>query len=356
MASQRFAALILAGMLVAPLAACGGGDDKGASVGGSADDAAFVSGLCKSASTLSASVEKSFSGPTPAGLGEALVQLLKALVQPMQQFSADFDKLHPPSDLADWHKQTSAQLSAAAKALRDGKYDDSSLQGLSTSPIPDMPEAARQRLESIAAKTGACKQANPFEPSAARGSGAATPALTDAATRTWKGKFGTLAFNSDGSATFEIKNCGTEFPSDAPFGVIDTCQPDTYAGRLKVGSYQYTLSDSSGAGVVLPAYVDKSKRLHVGLGTVSPFGPGQKGTVQLADFGTLTVDGNKCSKKELPSSKESKSIRCTWTKDQGQDVLEFDNDFNGKDHLVILKDEGLAVSPAIFVASFEQQK
>jgi hypothetical protein len=355
------ARFILAGLfLAAPVAACGGGDSKASTGGaGSSADTAYVTGLCQSFAAFSDSIEKSFSGPTPSDIGDAFAQLFKAMVQPTQQFSDAFGKLQPPSDLADWHKNTATQLAAAAKALKSGKFDDPALQGLSNSPIPDMPDAPRQRLEAIATKTDACKKANPFDTSLAggsTGSGSATPALKDAAAGSWTGKFGSLVFNSDGTAKFELMNCGTESPSNAPFGVVDTCSPDTYAGTISVGSYQYTFKDGAAAGTVLQAYIDKDKRLHIGVGTVAPFGPGQKGTVESFAGGVLKVDGDKCTKQSFASSKDSKDAHCTWKKQEGKDVLEFDDDFGGRDQLVILGDEGLAVSPAIYVAAFDRLK
>ena len=354
-----FAALLVA----APLAACGGGDNTAATGGGgSGADKAYVTGLCNGFAAFSTSLEKAFSGPTPADLGAAFTQLFKAMVQPIQQFSDAFGKLQPPADLADWHKTTATQLAAAAKALKDGKFDDPTLQGLSNSPIPNMPDAPRQRLEAIAAKTDACKKANPFDTSlgggssGSSGSRAATPALKDAAKGTWSGKFGTIVFNADGTAKFDIKNCGTESPSNAPFGAVDTCSPDSYTGKLTVGSYEYILADSSGAGMHFQAYVAKDKRLHVGIGTVSAFGPGQKGVVESFAGGVLKVDGNKCTKQSFADSKNGKDAHCTWKKEDGKDVLEFDDDFGGKDQLVILGDEGLAVSPTIYVAAFDQGK
>jgi hypothetical protein len=341
-------------------AGCGGDDSAD---GASSDvDRAFVTGLCQEVSALSAGVEKSLAGPTPADLGEAIEQLFSALVEPMQGFADGFGKLTPPEDLADWHKNTATQLAAAAKALKAGRFDDPSLESLSKSPIPDMPEAARKRLEAIAATMGACKADNPFETSTANGSGgtlvseAPTPALKDAASGTWTGKFGTLTFNPDGSGKFDIKNCGIVSPSDAPFGATDTCDPDSYSGKVEVGTYQYILRSSNGVGSIFDAYVDKDGRLHVGIGTVSPFGPGQKGSIKLFASGTLNVDGGTCTMQSFSNSKDRKPVTCRWSKEDGKDVLEFDNGFNGTDKVVILPDEGLAVSPNIYVAAFDKKK
>jgi hypothetical protein len=348
-------AILLGGSLSA---GCGGGS-KSPAGGGSGTDEEFVVGLCQGISKFAASMEKSLAGPTPADFGEAFAQIFKAMVKPTQEFAADFAKLKPPPDLVEWHKKTSQQLSAAAKALKEGKLDDPALEGLSESPIPDMPAAAQQRLAPMAREAAGCKDQNPFEATPSRSSSgsqaAATSALKEAATGTWTGKFGTLTFRPDGTATFVIKNCGTVSPSDAPFGVEDTCKPDTYTGTIDVTAYRYTFKDGASRGTTFQAYVDSGKRLHLGVGTVSAFGPGQKGTVDLFASGSMQVDGSKCTKRSLSNSKDSKAVPCSWSKEQGQNVLEFEDSFGGKDKLVVLEQEGLAVSPNIFVASFERK-
>ena len=363
------ASLVLALVLIvlaAPIAAACGGDDSSSSTGptgGSDRDQAFVTGLCKSFSTFSNDVEKALAGPTPSDLAKAFEMVFTALVGPMQQFSQSFAKLEPPDDLASWHKDASKQLAAAAKALKDGKFDDPSLQGLSRSPIPDMPAGPRDRLSAISAKTSDCKQFDPFAAatngggsSGGSGSDVPTKALKDAATGTWTGKFGTLVFNTDGTATFDIKNCGTVTPSSAPFGVVDTCSTDRFAGTLEVGTNSYILREKGGAGSVFGAYVDKDGRLHVGLGDVSAFGPGQKGTITIFAAGTLTVDGTKCTRVPFSGGKDTKQVTCSWKKEQGQDVLEYDNGSGGTEKLVILSAEGLAAEPSTFVSVFDKKK
>lgn len=347
-----FAAVLLAGPV---LSACGGGDDD--SGGGTGSDQAYVTGLCKSIGQFSDAMEAAFAGPTPADLGDAFAQLFAAMAKPLQQFSDSFAKLNPPSDLADWHKKTAKQLSDAAKALKDGNLDDPSLAGLGDSPVPDMPEKPRDRLNGLADKTKECGELNPFDQSSGSGSSGSskpTQALVDAANGTWTGRFGTLTFNSDGTAKFELKNCGTDESSGKPFGVVDDCTPQTYSGKLKAGnnSYQFTSGDT--AGISLDAYVAKDKTLHIGVGTISEFS-GQKGTIDVFAAGILSVDGNNCTIKDFSSSKDSKKVDCSFKKEQGQDVLEFEGSFGNTEKLVILRDEGLAVSPEIFVASFTKK-
>jgi hypothetical protein len=313
--------VVVLGAVLLTAAACGGGGDSSSTgpAGGSGRDQAFVTGLCQGFSTFTKDVETAIAGPTPDDIGKAFEMLFAALAEPTQRFSQAFAKLEPPEDLAAWHKDASQQLAAAAKALKAGKFDDPALDRLSSSPIPEMPAGPRDRLSAIAAKTGACKEFDPFaaagggggsDTTGGSGSDVPTKALKDAATGTWTGKLGTLVFNADGSATFDIKSCGTDTSSSAPFGVRDTCGSDRFTGTLEVGTNSYILREKGGAGSVFGAYVDKDGRLHVGLGDVSAFGPGQKGTIKLFAAGTVTVDGNTCAKSGKP-------VTCSRTKEQG---------------------------------------
>jgi hypothetical protein len=361
MRSARAAGIVLSALLVlAPVvSACGGGGDSGGgNGGGGGSDQAYVTGLCKGISQFSDAMDAALSGPTPTDIGQAFAQIFEAMAKPLQQFSDSFAKLKPPSDLADWHKRTAQQLSDAAKALKSGNLDDPALAALGDSPVPNMPDGPRERLKTLADKTTECGKTNPFDESSAvssSGSGQPTQALVDAANGTWTGKFGTLTFNSDGTAKFELKNCGTSGGSNTPFGVIDDCTPDTYSGKIRVGANEYTFTGGDMAGISLDAYVAKDKTLHVGVGTIGAFGPGQKGTVDVFAAGVLTVDGTNCTMKDFANSKDSKTVACSWKKEEGQDVLEFEGGFSSAEKLVILRDEGLAVSPEIFVASFTKK-
>jgi hypothetical protein len=354
-AGIAFCALLLAGPV---LAACSSGDGGGGD-GGDGDDQAYVTGLCKGIAEFGDGVDEALAGPTPADIGEAFEQIFKAMAKPLDEFSKTFAKLEPPSDLAEWHEKTEKQLAAAAKALKDGDLDDPALDAISDNPVPDMPEKPRQRLAALASKTKDCGELNPFDESSGGSSGFSgsekpTQALKDAAAGTWTGKFGTLTFNNDGTAKFEIKNCGTDSSSGNPFGVYDDCPAQTYTGEIEVDNNRYTFTTGTTPGITFDAYVAKDRTLHVGVGSVSDFGPGQKGTIDVFAAGTLTVDGTNCTMKDFASSKDSKKVDCAWKKVSGQDVLEFEGSFD-TEQIVILGDEGLAVSPNIFVASFSKK-
>lgn len=351
---KRWLAIALGALLLAA-AACGNDSDSTRPASESSRDQAFVTGLCRSFSVFTDDVDKALAGPTPTDLGQAFEMVFTALVGPIQRFSQSFAKLQPPDDLAAWHKDTSRQLAAAAKALKAGKFDDPSLDSLAASPVPDMPVGPRDRLAAIAAKTSECEQVSPFDADSGLGNGsggnskAPSQALKDAAVGTWSGKFGTLDFNPDGSAVFDIKSCGTDTSSRAPFQMPDTCSAQRFSGTLEVEPHGYVLRQKSGVGSVFGAYVDKSGRLHVGLGDVSAFGPGQKGTIDLFAQPDVEVDGSKCTQSR-------KAVTCSWTKEQGEDVLEINTGAGGGvTKVVILPAEGLAVEPSTYVSVFDKK-
>ncbi len=324
---------------------------------GTGSDEAYVAGLCKAANKASTALDAANPSATPDDLGSALGAVFASLAPAMEQFAADFAKLNPPSDIADWHANTSKQLTAGAKALKDGNFDDPALDAITGNPTADMPTAARDRLKAIADASPDCKDLALFDPgdnSLGSGQeGPPTPALQDAATGTWSGDFGTMAFKADGTATFELSGCGSSTASSAPFGIDHDCGGQQYSGTVEVGHYEYTLRDSGGVGSVFAAYVDKAGKLHAGLGTVSEFGPGKKGTVTLFASGDLTVDGDKCSKESF-SSNTPEPVTCHWSTVNGLDVLEYEGTFD-TEQLILLPDESLIVSPDVYVAALSKQ-
>jgi hypothetical protein len=341
------------------VAACGGGTSGSSTktAAGNGSDTAYVVGLCKAASAASKVVAGDPASPTPDDLGKALEQFFAALTPAIQQFSNDFAKLKPPPDLTEWHANTAKSLAAAAKALKDGNFDDPALDNVAGNPTADMPTGPRDRLKAIADKQADCKDIQLFDEGNSslgpNGDDSPTPALQDAAKDTWSGSFGKLTFNADGSGAFDLKGCGTSSISSAPFGIESDCGGENYSGKTEAGHYQYILRDSNGAGSVFAAYVDKNGKLHVGLGTVSAFGPGHKGTVKLFAEGDLTVDGDTCAQASFSSDKP-KAVTCHWTTEQGLDVLVYEGSFD-TEKLIALPDEGLVASPDVYVAVFTKQ-
>jgi hypothetical protein len=348
--------------LILGAAACvalsaGCSSNGGGGKAGTGSDEAYVAGLCKAANKASDALDAASPSATPDDLGSALGAVFASLAPAMEQFAADFAKLNPPSDIADWHANTSKQLTAGAKALKDGNFDDPALDAITGNPTANMPAAARDRLKAIADASPDCKDLALFDASdnslGSGHDGPPTPALQDAATGTWSGDFGTATFNSDGSASFKLSGCGETSSSLTPFGIDSDCGGQDYSGKLEVGHYEYTLRDSNGVGSVFAAYVDKSGKLHLGLGTVSEFGTDRKGTVSLFASGDMTVDGDMCSKESFSSS-TPEAVTCHWTTVDGHDVLEYEGTFD-TEHLVYLPDEGLVVSADVYVASLSKQ-
>ncbi|MEP7214838.1 MAG: hypothetical protein ABI782_01225 [Anaerolineaceae bacterium] len=152
----------LSAIFAALFAACGG-DDAGGSSSRTGPDEQYVKDLCKAADKLTTDMDKAFSGPTPDNIGDAFSSFFKAFSQPVQDFSKAFGKASAPADLKEWHQTTAKLLDDSAKALKAGKFDDPALDSLGDSPIANMPEGPRARLQAIAAKVPECKTNNIFE-------------------------------------------------------------------------------------------------------------------------------------------------------------------------------------------------
>jgi len=182
---KRVLFLFLAAFTVVSAAvfvACGGDDDKSSSGGssssssssGSSDsakpsgatgsDEAFVKDLCAAAGRMAADIKKASSAPAAKSddPSKAFEQIFTSMAGPIDQFAKDFAKAKPPKDLAQWHADASKQLSAVAKALKDGKFDDPSLTSLDNSPMPDMPKDIEARLDKLAKNADGCKDNDIF--------------------------------------------------------------------------------------------------------------------------------------------------------------------------------------------------
>src|SRR6185437_6724744 len=166
--------------------------------------------------------------------------------------------------------------------------------------------------------------------------------------------YGSLHFKSDGTATFELRACGTSSQSTAPFGVENSCGGQTYTGNVSEGAYSYTLSGNDGAGTTFQAYVDAAGKLHVGIGSIGALGPGRKGSIDIFAAGALVVDGDSCSKKPFGQN-ATQPVNCHWEKQDGRDILVYDDDFADDQRLVYDASAGVLVSPEIYVAGFTRQ-
>lgn len=186
--------------------------------------------------------------------------------------------------------------------------------------------------------------------------------LTAAAKGTWSGEYGTLTFNTDGTAKFSIKNCGVSevFGNGRPFGVLSNCDPTDMTGKLEVREHEYAVRDDTGAATILQAYVDGDGNLHVGSGTLDELDPSGKGAINIYARGTLIV-GDTCTYKD-PSSAGTSTATCSFSTKEGQRVLSWEiapsHAGDSPDHgeLVHLPDLGLIVEPAIYLGKFTKQQ
>ena len=378
--------LIFAASLLVPLAvACGGGGSATAtpaaktgntpgtagasatSAGGeNSTDAAFVAGLCTAArgfidtvtkNTQAALTPKAGSSATP-DIGSAFVAILQALAPAYGTFAGEVNKLKPPADLQAWFQQAQPQMAAAAQALKDGKFDDPSLKNLSQSPLPDMPAGPRARLAALAARVAACKGLNPFSPPTTPGSPTVQysqkAALQAAATGAWKGNFGTLTFNSDGTADFSLKICGTSSGATSyPFGVQDSCPPQDFRGKVVPEDHGYQLTRADGTANDFQAYIDRSGKLHVDVGTIGELAADGTGVVHVYAEGDMKIGQGGCQRVGL-SAADTKAVPCKWVTEHGESVLQYTDTFGATSRLIRVPALHLVVDPALFEAAFSR--
>jgi len=337
-------------------------------------DAEFVRGLCVAAQGFVDEVTKATdplltpqpgANGTPAAspdLGSAFFALFEAIAPAYGTFADKMSKLKPPSDLADWFQHAQPQMAAAAKALKEGNFADPSLKDFSTNPFPPIPDGPRARLQGVAATTKACDGLDVFSPESTTGgfgdSGQSVlhgqkTALKSAATGTWTGPYGTLKFNSDATADFNIKLCGISSDSTNPFGVDDSCDSQAFKGKLTVDDHGFEIGDANGGANVLPAYIDDSGKLHVGVGTLSELADDRTGTVDVFAESSLTVKNDGCEREDLGSS-VTKPVPCKWVTENGQQVLQFTNERGDTDELIWVPGRNLLVAPEIFVAAYSK--
>lgn len=132
-------------------------------------DEQFVSGMCKAAKTFVDKLTKDMASVTPSATAESLDDLgtffeefFGNIGPAFEQFAKDFKQLKPPKDLAQWHADATTKIDAAAKALKDGKFDDPALQALGDNTIPEIPADINDRLEKIAKDNADCKELDTF--------------------------------------------------------------------------------------------------------------------------------------------------------------------------------------------------
>jgi len=389
---RSFACMVLVALLMPLVAACSSKRDSGTTPpsGSTASrtaagtvatgkvqtgsDAEFVKGVCVAAQafvdqvtkdTQSALTPQPGAKGTPAAtpdFGSAFIALFQAIAPAYGKFADQMSKLKPPPDLADWFQQAQPQMAAAAKALKDGNFDDPSLKNLSTNPFPAIPDGPRTRLQGVAAKTKECDGLDAFSPEGSSsgfgGSGQSVlhsqkTALQAAATGTWTGKYGTLKFNSDGTADFNIKLCGISSNSTNPFGVDDSCDAQEFTGKVTVEDHGFQIANTDGSSSVLQAYLDGAGKLHVGVGTLSELADDRTGTVDVFAESSLTVKQDSCEREDSGSS-ATNPVSCKWVTENGQQVLRFTNALGDTDELIWVPGRNLVADPTIFVSTYSK--
>jgi hypothetical protein len=177
-------------------------------------------------------------------------------------------------------------------------------------------------------------------------------ALAAAATGAYSSSYGTLTFAADGTADFEIKNCGFEQTEPGVATVRDDCAPTTYTGRLRVGDHSYEITQADHTTVGLEAYVDDTGALHVGSGTLGSLGKNRAGTITTFTGDRLRVGHGTCT--YTPAVKGSPvTAPCTFTDASNETVLvfrvpdEFKPTKTVKRGFVYLAGSGLLVDPVL---------
>ncbi|MCZ2108903.1 MAG: hypothetical protein LC118_04960 [Dehalococcoidia bacterium] len=155
--------------------------------GATGSDEEFVSGMCKAAQTFVTKLMGDMDKVTPSATAESLDDLGKFfeaffvnLAPAFEQFARDFKNLKPPKDLKEWHANAVTQMDAAVKALKSGKFDDPSIEGLGDNMFPEMPKAIKDRLEKIAKNNPDCKELDEFSDDGSSIFGSLGPGLATA--------------------------------------------------------------------------------------------------------------------------------------------------------------------------------
>ena len=160
---------------------------------------------------------------------------------------------------------------------------------------------------------------------AAPGGAASAPSplarLQAAAHGTLHGRFGTLAFRSDGTATFAVRECGYLPVSPGYVRVLTDCAPDTATGRVAAVPTGYQLTEADGRVAMLSAYVDAGGVLHLGYGAVGQLAPDRTGTIDYAPGIELAVGRAGCV--YSMNGGEPRAIPCSFTRVRSRTILEF---------------------------------
>ncbi|MGI8926113.1 MAG: hypothetical protein ACR2HN_05625 [Tepidiformaceae bacterium] len=157
----------LALLLAAALVGCGGDDDDDDDTnggdnngipnlgGGTGGDDKFVADVCKAGVAFLNSLNKSISDPAIVQDSEKLTE---KIADSFEDFSNEFAKARPPSDMKSWHSDASKELKARVSRLKKGE-DLETVFADEGEPFPEPPAAAGERLRAAAEKNKDCQEA-----------------------------------------------------------------------------------------------------------------------------------------------------------------------------------------------------
>ncbi|MCE7929476.1 MAG: hypothetical protein HUU14_05900 [Dehalococcoidia bacterium] len=153
------------------LVACGGDDDDdggGSDSGSSANiktgsDEDYVGDMCKAFDAYAAGLTKAMLSMGTSDSPD-IEKMMKALVEPMEDFAGALAKMKPPADMKDWHVASIKSINDAVKTLKDSKDLESldAIEDLGNFDMAEMPAGAEERLGKLAAKNKDCQKADLF--------------------------------------------------------------------------------------------------------------------------------------------------------------------------------------------------
>jgi hypothetical protein len=148
--------------------------------------------------------------------------------------------------------------------------------------------------------------------------------LAAAARGRYWGKFGTLEFRGDGTATFAIRNCSFTDQGPGRVRVDDRdCYRERASGSLTVGDHSYEIEDAAHNKIVWDAYVDDQGILHVHHGLVGYLGPTRTRTVRFPSSNIeLEVGNGVCTERDT-SNGTTLTKPCKFVRNGGGQLLIF---------------------------------
>jgi hypothetical protein len=154
------------------------------------------------------------------------------------------------------------------------------------------------------------------------GATAASPRdrLRAAAHGTLASGFGTLQFRSGGNARFAVKECGFQPIRPGFVTTFTDCPPDTATGTVTVTDNGYQLRRSDGSVIRFTAYVDSSRQLHLGFGSIGRLAANRTGTVNVSPSEQLVVGAAGC---RYVQAGAAQAIPCQFIQDSGRTILTY---------------------------------